>query len=73
MEVVWLMLQQQRPDEIDYRDYVSVDPRFYRKETGILVANPCLAQARLGWVPMVGFEELVKEMVEHDLVAAEKG
>jgi GDPmannose 4,6-dehydratase len=53
---------------LDYKDYVIQDPRFYRPaEVDLLVANPDKAHKELGWQPKVGFEELVHLMVDADL------
>jgi GDPmannose 4,6-dehydratase len=47
---------------------VEVDPRFYRPlESSLLVGNPSKAREKLGWIPEVNFEELVKMMVKDDL------
>jgi GDPmannose 4,6-dehydratase len=47
---------------------VVVDPRYFRPaEVDELQADPRKAKEALGWRPMIGFEELVKMMVEHDL------
>lgn len=47
---------------------VRVDPRHYRvTEVPVLCGDPIKAHRELGWVHKVGFEELVEEMVSHDL------
>ncbi|MDY9927185.1 GDP-mannose 4,6-dehydratase [Methanosarcina sp.] len=47
---------------------IEVDPQFYRPlESSLLVGNPSKAREKLGWVPVVNFEELVKMMVKNDL------
>lgn len=47
---------------------VEVDPQFYRPlESSLLVGNSSKAREKLGWVPRVNFEELVKLMVKNDL------
>lgn len=52
---------------------VAVDPRYFRpSEVETLLGDPSYAHERLGWKPTVTFEELVKEMVEVDLLAAER-
>ena len=52
---------------------VSVDPRYFRpSEVETLLGDPSYAHQRLGWKPKVSFEELVKEMIDADLVAAER-
>jgi GDPmannose 4,6-dehydratase len=53
---------------LDWRDYVVVDPQFYRPaEVDLLLADPSKARAQLGWEPEVSFPELVKMMVNSDL------
>jgi GDPmannose 4,6-dehydratase len=52
---------------------VAVDPVYFRPaEVETLLGDPSYAHERLGWKPTVNFEELVKEMVDADLVAAER-
>jgi GDPmannose 4,6-dehydratase len=53
---------------MNYQDHVVVDERFYRPiEPLQLVSDPSKAKRELGWEPEVGFDELVRMMVEHDL------
>lgn len=53
---------------LDYRDYVVVDDRFYRPaEVDLLIGDASKAQAALGWSPKTRLRELIKEMVEEDL------
>ena len=52
---------------------VAVDPRYFRPtEVETLLGDPSKAQADLGWTPRTTFEDLVKEMVDEDLAAAER-
>src|SRR5438128_621171 len=52
---------------LDYRDYVVNDPDLFRPaEVNILLGDSSKARARLGWKSSIGFEELVREMVEED-------
>ena len=54
--------------DLDYKDYVVVDERFYRPaEVQLLVADPSKTRDRLGWKPDVEFEDLVRMMVRADL------
>jgi GDPmannose 4,6-dehydratase len=53
---------------LDWKQYVKVDPRFVRPaEVDILLADAGKARRELGWAPRVGFEQLVKMMVDADL------
>ena len=48
--------------------YVEVDPRYFRPtEAEELVADPRKAEKKLGWVPKIKFEDLVKIMVDADM------
>lgn len=48
--------------------YVRVDDRHKRPaEVPALCGDAALARKELGWAPTVGFDELVRVMVEHDL------
>jgi GDPmannose 4,6-dehydratase len=52
---------------------VAVDPRYYRPtEVDTLLGDASKARAQLGWRPRVGFQDLVKEMVQEDFRAAER-
>ncbi len=52
----------------DWERHVLQDPRFFRPaEVDLLVGDPAKAKDRLGWEPEVGFQELVRMMVDNDL------
>ncbi len=54
--------------DLDYRDYVKTDERFYRPaEVDLLSGDATKARDKLGWTPSYTFEELVREMVAADL------
>ncbi len=96
VEAMWLMLQQEEPDDyvvatgkahsvreflegafscvdLDYRDFVEIDPKYYRpSEVDFLQGNPAKAKRVLGWEPRVSFSELVRMMVESDLAQARR-
>lgn len=60
--------------DLDYRDYVVQDERFYRPaEEKELVGDPTKAREELGWEPEVDFQDLIEAMVEDDLKALIKG
>src|SRR3989441_1281148 len=53
---------------LDWQKYVKVDSRFVRPaEVDTLLADASRARKELGWAPKVGFEQLVKMMVDADL------
>ena len=52
----------------DWSSLVKQDPRFMRPaEVDLLVGDSTKAREKLGWVPKVGFEELVAMMVASDI------
>lgn len=52
---------------------IQVDPRYYRpSEVESLLGDPSKAKKQLKWKPKVSFDELVREMVEHDMTLAER-
>jgi len=98
VEAMWLMLQQEAPDDyvigtgeshsvrefvelafgyagIDWRRHVEIDARYRRPaEVDTLLADASKARRKLGWRHTVGFEDLVRLMVDADvaLLAARK-
>jgi GDPmannose 4,6-dehydratase len=97
VEAMWLMLQQDHPDnfvigtgethavrefceiafsrvDLDYKDYVVQDEKFYRPaEVDLLISDPSRARAILKWEPAVSFNELVTMMVDSDMARLKKG
>jgi len=54
--------------DLDYHDYVTVDPTLLRPaEVDYLCGDSSYARGKLGWKPGVAFEQLVQMMVEEDL------
>lgn len=96
VEAMWMMLQQEEPEDfviatgethsvrefldeafgyldLDWRDYVEIDPRYFRPaEVDLLIGDSRKAREKLGWSPRVSFPELVRMMVDADLEAARK-
>jgi GDPmannose 4,6-dehydratase len=96
VEAMWMMLQQEVPEDfviatgethsvrefldeafgyldLDWRDYVEIDPRYFRPaEVDLLIGDSRKAREKLGWSPRVSFPELVRMMVDADLEAARK-
>ena len=57
--------------DLDWNQYVEIDPRYYRPaEVDLLQGDPSKARRELGWEPRVSFQEMVKLMVDHDLELA---
>jgi GDPmannose 4,6-dehydratase len=54
---------------LDWREHVRYDEQFARgrADARALVGDPTKAREQLGWEPEVGFEDLVRMMVEADL------
>jgi GDPmannose 4,6-dehydratase len=91
VRAMWLMLQQDEPDDyvvstdethtvreacevafahvgLDWKDYVKVDPQFYRPaEVHLLLGDSSKARRKLGWAPETGFRQLMELMVDADL------
>ena len=52
---------------------VQVDPRYFRPaEVETLLGDPAKAKTKLGWVPQIALQEMVKEMVACDLGEAQR-
>ncbi|UZJ41947.1 GDP-mannose 4,6-dehydratase [Prosthecochloris sp. SCSIO W1101] len=52
---------------------VRIDPRYFRPaEVETLLGDPSLAKEELGWIPEITFDEMVDEMVAHDLDIAKR-
>jgi GDPmannose 4,6-dehydratase len=52
---------------LDWRDYVKIDPRYFRPaEVDLLIGDYSKAKEKLGWEPTVRFDELVRMMVDAD-------
>ena len=94
VEMMWMMLQQEQPDDyvvatgethsvrefveetfacldLDWAAHVKYDARYERPaEVDLLIGDPAKAKRKLGWEPRVTFKELVKMMVDADMVLA---
>ncbi|MFB5760244.1 GDP-mannose 4,6-dehydratase [Paenibacillus medicaginis] len=91
VKAMWLMLQQEQPDDyvistgethtvrellevafsyvdLNYEDYVVIDPKFFRPaEVDLLLGDCSKAKQTLGWELDVSFEHLIHMMVEADI------
>jgi GDPmannose 4,6-dehydratase len=56
---------------VDWKPCVELDPRYLRPtEVDHLEGDSSKARTKLGWEPKVGFKELVRMMVDHDMELA---
>lgn len=73
MELVWSGsgIDEQGRDLYTGRTVITIDPAFYRPaEVDLLLGDSDRARQELGWRPEFSFEELVADMVNHDLELA---
>jgi GDPmannose 4,6-dehydratase len=93
---MWLMLQQEEPDDyviatgqthsvtelveeafsyagLDWRDHLEIDDRYYRPaEVDLLIGDASKAKQKLGWQARTTFKDLVRLMVDADMVSAQR-
>ena len=75
MKLEWIGrgIEETAIDEKTKKTIIRVDSRYFRPtEVETLLGDSTKAKERLGWAPKISFEELVKEMVAHDLSEAKK-
>ncbi len=54
--------------DMDWKEYVKIDPRYYRPtEVDYLLSDPSKAKRLLNWEPKIRFHELVRIMIDADL------
>jgi GDPmannose 4,6-dehydratase len=59
--------------DLEWRDYVEIDPRYLRPtEVDLLLGDASKARRTLEWQPQVSFSELVDMMIAHDMELARK-
>lgn len=59
--------------EMEYQDYVEIDPRYFRPaEVDLLLGDASKAKAKLGWEASTDLEELARIMTSHDLDLAQR-
>jgi GDPmannose 4,6-dehydratase len=52
---------------------VQIDPRYFRPaEVETLLGDPSKAKNELGWIPQITLDQMVEEMVKHDLELAKR-
>ncbi|WP_019007114.1 GDP-mannose 4,6-dehydratase [Cohnella laeviribosi] len=58
---------------LNWQDYVVIDPKFVRPaEVDLLLGDCSKAKEKLGWKREVGFEQMIRMMVDHDLERLQK-
>jgi GDPmannose 4,6-dehydratase len=67
MKIEW---KGQDLDEVgicDGNEIIKIDPRYFRlTEVNTLLGDAAKAKEKLNWTPKITFEQLVKEMIDHD-------
>ena len=59
--------------ELDWNDYVEIDPRYFRPtEVNLLLGDCSKAKDKLGWEAKTSCKELAELMVDHDLELAKQ-
>jgi GDPmannose 4,6-dehydratase len=57
--------------DLDWRDYVELDPKYLRPaEVDLLIGDASKAKRELAWEPKTTFGELVRLMVDSDVLMA---
>ena len=60
-------------NKVNGKTVVKINPKFFRPaEVDVLLGDPSKAEKELGWKREIPFDELVKRMVENDLVLLEQ-
>uniref|UniRef100_A0A6N2N6P2 GDP-mannose 4,6-dehydratase n=1 Tax=Salix viminalis TaxID=40686 RepID=A0A6N2N6P2_SALVM len=72
VEAMWMMLQQEKPDDYVVATEESHTRYFRPAEVDNLKGDSSKARKVLGWKPKVGFEQLVKMMVDEDVDLAKR-
>jgi len=55
------------------KEVVAVDPHYFRPtEVDLLIGDATKAKEKLGWVPEFTLQDLVKDMMQHDVALIEK-
>ena len=58
---------------LNWEDHVATSEKYYRpNEVNYLLGDPSKAKKELNWNPEVSFEELVKMMIESDVILAKR-
>lgn len=59
--------------ELNWEDYVEIDPRYFRPaEVDLLLGDCSKAKEKLGWTATTDLNQLAKIMVDHDLDLAQR-
>ena len=91
VKAMWMMLQQDEPDDfvcstgishtvrdfckytfealdMNYEDYVVIDEKYFRPEELDELKGDCTKlKEKLGWTPDYTFEQMIDEMIDHEL------
>tara|TARA_B100001093_G_scaffold233794_1_gene224073 strand:- start:4219 stop:5277 length:1059 start_codon:yes stop_codon:yes gene_type:complete len=72
-KIIWKGKNQNEVGYWENKPIIRIDKRYYRPtEVDTLLGDSSLAQKDLGWKPKISIESLIKEMIDKDLIDAEK-
>jgi len=58
---------------LNWEDYVRIDEKYFRPtEVDLLIGDPSKAKRNLGWAPKLSFPDLVKLMIDQDILALKR-
>jgi GDPmannose 4,6-dehydratase len=71
MKIEWKGKGLKEVGSCDGKDIIKIDPRYFRPtEVENLLGDASKAKEKLNWNPKISFNQLVKEMIDHDLKLA---
>lgn len=73
VKLLWDDEKEQGIDSATSKVVVEVNPKYKRPlEVNSIIANPSKANTELGWTPQISFKQMIKEMVENDILSFSK-
>ncbi len=73
MDITWKGVDLDEVGLFNGKEVIRIDPRYFRPtEVETLLGDPSKAREKLGWIPKISFDELVKEMILEDLKSANR-
>ena len=73
MDIKWSGSGVEETGILNDKEIITINPRYFRpSEVETLLGDPSKAKKLLGWEPKISFKELVKDMVDSDLIDCKK-